>query len=97
MGELVRARLQEHLGELPGFKQIRGRGLMVGIDLDRPCNHVVNAGLERGLLINVTADTVVRLLPPLILQPAQARQLAEGVAGVIREFLAEPASAALGD
>ena len=95
IGELIRGLLQEDLGELPGFKQIRGKGLMVGIDLDRPCNGVVNAGLERGLLINVTADSVVRLLPPLIMQPAVARQLAEGVAGVIREFLAEPASVAV--
>ncbi|PWT77236.1 MAG: aspartate aminotransferase family protein, partial [Proteobacteria bacterium] len=92
MGELIRSLLREDLEQLPGVKQIRGRGLMVGIDLARPCSDLITRGLERGLLINVTADTVVRLLPPLILQPAEARQLAEGVAGLIREFLAEPTS-----
>lgn len=96
MGELIRGLLRQDLGELPGVKQIRGKGLIVGIDLDRPCGDLVGFGLKRGLLINVTADTVVRMLPPLILQPAEARQLAEGVAGLIREFLAEPASVAAG-
>jgi len=96
MGELIRGLLRQDLGELPGVKQIRGKGLMVGIDLDRPCGDLVGIGLKRGLLINVTADTVVRLLPPLILQPAEARELAEGVAGLIRELLAEPARIAAG-
>ena len=94
IGESIRGLLRQDLGELAGVKQIRGRGLMVGIDLDRPCGDLVANGLRRGLLINVTADTVVRLLPPLIMQAAEARQLAQGVAGMIREFLAETASVA---
>jgi acetylornithine/N-succinyldiaminopimelate aminotransferase len=53
--------LRERLGSLPGVKEIRGKGLMVGIELDRPCSDLIQAGLDRGLLINVTVDTVVRL------------------------------------
>ncbi len=95
MGEYIRSGLYERLAGQTGIREIRGKGLMVGIDLDRPCGELVQAGLERGLLINVTADTVVRLLPPLILRTAEATQLIDGVAGVIREFLGEPATAAV--
>jgi len=55
---------------------------------------LIQAGLDRGLLINVTVDTVVRLLPPLIMAPVEAQQLVDGVAQLIREFLAEPAAVA---
>ncbi len=94
IGELIRGGLRERVGALPGVKEIRGKGLMVGIDLDRPCGELVQEGLERGFLINVTVDTVVRLLPPLILRPAEAQQLVDGVAGLVRDFLAEPVGVA---
>ena len=55
------------------MKEIRGKGLMMGIELDRPCGELVQQAWSAGLLINVTADTVVRLLPPLILRPAEAQ------------------------
>jgi acetylornithine/N-succinyldiaminopimelate aminotransferase len=94
IGDLIRHGLRERLGSLPGVKEIRGKGLMVGIELDRPCSDLIQAGLDRGLLINVTVDTVVRLLPPLIMAPVEAQQLVDGVAQLIREFLAEPAAVA---
>jgi acetylornithine aminotransferase len=95
MGDFIRSGLKERLAGQTGIQEIRGKGLMVGIDLDRPCGELVQAGLQRGLLINVTADTVVRLLPPLILRAAEAAQLIDGVADVIREFLGEPATVAI--
>jgi acetylornithine aminotransferase len=95
IGDLIRGEVRERLGGLPGVKEIRGKGLMIAIELDRPCSEIVQEALDRGLLINVTVDTVVRLLPPLILRAAEAAQLVDGVAGVIREFLGEPATAAI--
>ena len=61
---------------------------MIGIELDRPCGELVKAGLAAGLLINVTADTVVRLLPPLVFSRDDADELVERLAGIIRNFLA---------
>jgi acetylornithine/N-succinyldiaminopimelate aminotransferase len=94
IGDLIRTGLHERLARQPAVRQIRGRGLMVGIDLDRPCGSLVQAALDRGLLINVTADTVLRLLPPLIMQPAQARELLNGVCELVEELISEPAALA---
>ena len=71
----------------PIVGDVRGKGLMIGIELDRPCGDLVERGLEAGLLINVTADTVVRLLPPLNMKDAEVQLLIEGVSSVIRIFL----------
>ncbi len=68
------------------IREIRGRGLMLGIDLGRECSDLVRLGLEAGLLLNVTAGNTIRLLPPLIINESEARALAEGVAGLIRDF-----------
>jgi predicted acetylornithine/succinylornithine family transaminase len=87
VGGLIRAELSQRLAGEPGVKQIRGKGLMIGIELDRPCGDLVKRGLEAGLLINVTADTVVRLLPPLILRNGEAQMLVERLAELIRSFL----------
>ena len=65
---------------------IRGHGLMLGIELDRGCYDLVKLALAQGLLINVTADKTVRLLPPLILSDDEARQVVTRVAGLINEF-----------
>ena len=59
---------------------------MLGIDLGRECGDLVRRGLEAGLLLNVTAGNTIRLLPPLIINESEARALAEGVAGLIRDF-----------
>jgi acetylornithine aminotransferase len=80
-------RLRGALATLPGIVSIRGRGLMIGVELDRPCAELVSTALEQGLLINVTAGNVIRLLPPLILTADQAAQIADGVAGLVRRFV----------
>ena len=67
--------------------EIRGKGLMIGIELDRPCGELVVRGFDAGLLINVTADTVVRLLPPLNLKDAEVTTLIDGVSALIKTFL----------
>ena len=73
----------------PGVADIRGRGLMIGIELERPCAELVGRALEAGLLINVTAGNVVRLLPPYILSDAQADEIVVRVARLVEDFLAE--------
>ena len=77
------------LAGLNGVIDIRGLGLMIGIELDRPCGELVSKALAQGLLINVTADRVVRLLPPLILTDKQADMIVEQVSILIREFLGQ--------
>ncbi len=87
LGEALMERLRRALGDVPGVVEIRGRGLIIGVMLDRPCGELVERALGLGLLINVTAERVVRLLPPLILSDAQAADLVERLGNVIREFL----------
>ena len=92
IGDLIRTNLRERFTGYAAVKQIRGKGLMVGIELDRPCGDLVHSALDRGLLINVTAETVVRLLPPLIMQPSEAAQLIEVLSGLIHDFVTESAA-----
>jgi acetylornithine/N-succinyldiaminopimelate aminotransferase len=88
VGRLIRDGLAEALAGSKGVVDIRGQGLMIGIELDRPCGELVNRGLAAGLLINVTADKVVRLLPPLTFDADEARQLVSRLAKLIVDFLA---------
>lgn len=88
IGDLIRKLFAEALAGTRGVVDIRGHGLMIGIELDRPCGELVGRGLDAGLLINVTADSVVRFLPPLIFSEADARELVERTAPLIKEFLA---------
>jgi acetylornithine aminotransferase len=88
LGERLRARLGDRLGGVAGVIDIRGSGLMIGIELDRPCAAVVAAGLVAGILINVTADKVIRLLPPLVMTDAEADELVDQIATLVRRFLA---------
>jgi acetylornithine aminotransferase len=95
MGDLITEGLKRELAGVVGVKELRGKGLMLGIELDRPCGDIVRRSLEAGLVANVTADKVVRLLPPLILRESEARELVSILSGVIKAFLAEaPAAAA---
>lgn len=87
LGEALMERLRRALGGVPGVVEIRGRGLIIGVVLDRPCGEVVERALGLGLLINVTAERVVRLLPPLIMSDAEGADLVERLGTVIREFL----------
>ncbi len=93
IGDQIRNGLRERLSNVSHVRDIRGCGLMVGVDLTHPCASLVQKGLEHGILINVTADTVLRLLPPLIMQPGEAKQLIEGVCELVEQFVAEPAPA----
>jgi len=88
IGGLIREGLAQALADCEGVVEIRGRGLMIGIELDRPCGELVTRALDVGLLINVTADKVVRLLPPLTFSADEARELVSRLGGVIGEFLA---------
>jgi acetylornithine/N-succinyldiaminopimelate aminotransferase len=72
-----------------GITTIRNAGLMIGIELDRPCGELVKQALEQRLLINVTADKVVRLLPPLIINQDEAQQLVSQLSGLIKAFLGQ--------
>ncbi len=87
VGAFIRADLIHRLDGLAGVREVRGQGLMIGIELDRPCGDLVKQALERKMLINVTNDTVVRLLPPLILKREEAALLTEKLAELIRAFL----------
>jgi acetylornithine aminotransferase len=88
LGTRIREDFRRALADVPGVAAIRGDGLMIGIELDRPCGKLVERALEHGLLINVTAERVVRLLPPLILSDKEATHLVDVLAPLIREFLA---------
>ncbi|MBL8398775.1 MAG: aspartate aminotransferase family protein [Candidatus Accumulibacter sp.] len=88
VGELIRRELAAALAGCAGVVDIRGQGLMIGIELDRPCTDLVTRALAAGLLINVTADKVVRLLPPLTFNTEDARELVVRLSAVIRDFFA---------
>ncbi|MEY2689656.1 MAG: hypothetical protein RL375_3855 [Pseudomonadota bacterium] len=96
--ERVGAHLQKSLAEafagLSGVVEIRGAGLMIGIELDRPCGEILTLAMEAGLLLSVTADRVVRLVPPLILTVAEADEIVAKLAPVVRQFLASGANVA---
>ena len=88
MGTYLREGFRTRLGDLAGVKEIRGKGLMLGIELDRPCPELVKLALEKRLLINVTAGSVIRLLPPLILNRDEADRILDTVDALVRDFLA---------
>ena len=88
LGDDIRQGFRNALADVAGVVDIRGDGLMIGIELDRPCGELVVKALDAGLLINVTADKVVRLLPPLIFSDVEAKLLVDTLSPLIREFLA---------
>ena len=94
VGEAIRTGLARELSGVAGVSEIRGKGLMIGIELDRPCGAIVKHALAAGLVANVTAERVIRLLPPLVIREEEARRLVEILAPVVRAFLAEPGAAA---
>ena len=77
---------REQLGDKAIIKDIRGQGLMIGIELTQPCGELVNQAREKGLLINVTAGNVIRLLPPLIINQAQAEILLASIVDIVNSF-----------
>ena len=84
--------LKSALGGIPGVVEIRGMGLMIGVELDRPCGELVKQGLDAGLVFNVTADNVIRLLPALIISEAEGREIVERLVPLVKEFLARSAA-----
>ncbi len=88
VGGLLRSLLERGLAGERGVVEYRGQGLMIGIELDRPCGVLLGQAAEAGLLISVTADRVVRLLPALILSEDEARQIAAILVPLIQRFLA---------
>ena len=93
VGAHLKAALERELAGVAGVTEIRGAGLMLGIELDRPCGVVLTRALEAGLLLSVTADSVVRLVPPLTLSVAEADEIVAILVPVIKTFLAESAAA----
>ncbi len=92
MGDFIRAQLREKLAGLPGIRDIRGKGMMIGIELDKPCKDIVEIALRAGLLINVTADNVIRLLPPLTYTRENAQYLVDHLTPLIKDELAKQAA-----
>ena len=88
IGALLKAGFEREFAGLAGVKDIRGAGLMIGIELDRPCSDLTARACEAGLLISVTAERVIRLLPPLIINSDEAAQIVAILAPLVREFLA---------
>lgn len=91
VGAHLKAGLEKALAGKPGVKEIRGFGLMLGVELDKPCGVLTNRCAEAGLLISVTADSVVRMVPPLIMTIAEADEVLSIVVPQIQQFLAEQA------
>jgi len=90
-GEAIRAGLRSALDGVHGVVDIRGEGMMIGIELDRPCGELVAVARDGGVLINVTADTVIRLVPPLIYGEAEVDALVAAVSDIVRNYLQQAA------
>ncbi|MES2100050.1 MAG: aspartate aminotransferase family protein [Pseudomonadota bacterium] len=90
VGAALMAGLKRGLEGVAGVADIRGQGLMIGIELDRPCGVILNRAAEAGLMLSVTADKVIRLVPPLILNADEAAQIVAILVPIIKGFLAEP-------
>ncbi|MES2424180.1 MAG: aspartate aminotransferase family protein [Pseudomonadota bacterium] len=91
VGAHLKAGLATALAGEAGLKEIRGMGLMLGVELTKPCGALVQRCADAGLLISVTADSVVRLVPPLILTTAEADEVVAILCPLIKQLLAEPA------
>ena len=94
MGDLMQHEFNSSLASVGGVKEIRGMGLMMGIELDRPCADVMKLGLDAGVFTNVTQDSVVRILPPLIINESEVKEIVMRISSAIKSFLAMSAKAA---
>jgi acetylornithine aminotransferase len=93
VGEAMLAGLAAALKDAPGVVEVRGRGLMIGIELEQPCGELVGKALDAGLVVNVTAENVLRLLPALVISEDESRQVLERLLPVIRAHLPAAAGA----
>ncbi|HWU83168.1 MAG TPA: acetylornithine transaminase [Methylophilaceae bacterium] len=87
IGDWICNAFRVQFADVPEVVTIRNAGLMIGIELDRPCGDLVKQALEAKVLINVTADNVIRLLPPLVINQAEAQQLVDALVPLIKRFL----------
>jgi len=94
VGKVIREGLERGLAGVAGVKEIRGMGLMLGIELDRPCGDITRRALEAGLVTNVTAERVIRLLPALVMREEEGRKLVEILVPLVKAFVSEPGAAA---
>ena len=92
VGAVLKTGLERELDGVKGVADIRGQGLMIGIELDRPCGDILNRAAAAGLMLSVTADKVIRLVPPLILSADEAAQIVAILCPIIKGFLAESRS-----
>jgi acetylornithine aminotransferase len=87
IGDFIRSTLAQRLAGLRGVREIRGKGLMIGIELEQPCSELVQQALEKGVLVNVTVDNVIRLLPPLVMKREEAELLVSTLVPLIAAHL----------
>ena len=92
VGAVLKTGLERELAGVQGVVDIRGQGLMLGIELDRPCGDILGLAAQAGLMLSVTADKVIRLVPPLILSADEAAQIVAILCPIIKTFLAPPAA-----
>ncbi len=88
VGAYLKQALQTQLGHLAGVKEVRGQGLMIGVELEKPCSVLTERAAQAGLLLSVTADSVIRLVPPLIITKQEADEVMSRLVPLVREFLA---------
>ncbi|MGK2897602.1 MAG: aspartate aminotransferase family protein [Burkholderiaceae bacterium] len=93
VGAALKAGLERELAGVAGVTEIRGQGLMLGIELDRPCGDILGLAADAGLMLSVTADKVIRLVPPLILSADEAARIVAILCPIVKRFLAAPARA----
>ena len=91
VGDHLKAALQRELGSLTGLKEIRGRGLMLGVELTIPCSELVGRAAEKGLLISVTADSVIRMVPSLVMTTAEADEVVSILVPLVKQLIKEKA------
>ena len=89
IGAALKAGLERAFEGLAGVRNVRGEGLMIGVELERPCGVLVGRAAEAGLLVSVTADSVIRIVPPLILSAAEAEEVVAKLCPLVKAFLAE--------
>ncbi|TAK85543.1 MAG: aspartate aminotransferase family protein [Betaproteobacteria bacterium] len=93
VGKLIREGIAQALGRASGVVEVRGMGLMIGVELTQPCGELVKQALDAGLVLNVTADNVIRLLPPLVMNEAEGREVVNRLVPLVKAFLEKRAAA----
>ena len=93
VGSVIREGLVKALGGAKGIAEVRGMGMMIGVEFDEPCGELVKAALDAGLVINVTVDKVVRIMPPLVMSEAEGAEVVKRFTSVAKAFLGQRAAA----